>query len=158
MTICSLIDFCFPQGPDVKTIVVCVFVLLSVFTAEVTAQINWQTPFTVTSSGDILNLGGPIHLAADFNPPVTVMLHDVRGARQPQRRAMASSLAPEESFVISSGKLNGTHFKPRMGWHVVAMGVNPWAKRQLYKSPEGATCVSMQPRHGRMWFQLVNNC
>ena len=22
------------------------------------------------------------------------------------------------------------------------MGVNPWVKRQFYKSPEGATCVS----------------
>ena len=28
-----------------------------------------------------------------------------------------------------------------MGWQVVAMGVNPWVKRQLNKSPEGATCV-----------------
>ena len=54
-----------------KTTIVCVFVLLNIFAAEVTAQINWQTPFTVTSASDILNFGGPIHLAADFNRPET---------------------------------------------------------------------------------------
>ena len=33
------------------------------------------------------------------------MLHDVRGARQPQRRAMASSLAPAESLLAQGGSL-----------------------------------------------------
>jgi len=31
--------------------------------------IAWETPTTITSDTDISNLGGPIHLAADFNPP-----------------------------------------------------------------------------------------
>ena len=33
--------------------------------------ITWETPITITSDTDISNLGGPIHLAADFNPPET---------------------------------------------------------------------------------------
>ncbi len=35
------------------------------------AEIDWQNPFTITSPNDVVNLGGPIHLAADFNPPET---------------------------------------------------------------------------------------
>ena len=31
--------------------------------------IAWEAPTTITSDTDISNLGGPIHLAADFNPP-----------------------------------------------------------------------------------------
>ena len=33
--------------------------------------IAWETPITITSDTDISNLGGPIHLAADFNTPET---------------------------------------------------------------------------------------
>ena len=32
-------------------------------------EIDWDTPITITSDADISNLGGPIHLAADFNAP-----------------------------------------------------------------------------------------
>ena len=42
---------------------------------------------------------------ANENLDLVVMLHDVRGARQPQRRAMASSLAPEESLLAQGGSL-----------------------------------------------------
>ena len=31
--------------------------------------IVWEAPITISSDADIINLGGPIHLAADFNPP-----------------------------------------------------------------------------------------
>ena len=54
-----------------KTTIACIILLLTFFNTAIAKQISWQTPATVSSVGDISNLGGPIHLAADFNPPET---------------------------------------------------------------------------------------
>ena len=55
---------------------------------------------------------------------------------------------PEERLTDATAGSQGFRpmaltLTPNGVWQVVAMGVTPWGKRQLYKSPEGATCVSM---------------
>ena len=72
------------------------------------------------------------------------MLHDVREGAAPTTVSGASRLAPEESFVISSGRIPMALTLTPNGVTCCSHGREPpWLKRQLYKSPERVICVSM---------------